>query len=39
MGIFFSMGIFAIKNSIGLHCFLAKKIHPKAKIPLFFLYS
>jgi len=39
IGIFFSMGIFAIKNGVGLHYFLAKKINPKAKIPLFFLYS
>lgn len=38
LGILFSMGIFAIKNGVGLHYFLAKKMTPKAKIPLFFLY-
>jgi predicted transporter len=39
LGIFFSMGIFAIKNGVGLHYFLAKKMTQKAKIFLFFLYS
>ena len=36
LGILFSMGIFAIKNGVGLHYFLTKKMTPKAKIPLFF---
>jgi len=36
IGIFFSMGIFAIKNGVGLHYFLAKKSIQKQKSLCFF---